>query len=93
VAGGAREELALALLQQFPHPDGHFADLPREGLTVHLRLSEQGKAHAKVETREGMAEVALALTGLTVTQLHLVLAALKSSEDDPHTPNQSLDVV
>ncbi|WP_159401179.1 hypothetical protein [Streptomyces sp. NRRL B-24484] len=87
VAGGAREELAHALLRQFPHPDGHFQDLPREGLTVHLRLSDQSKAHAKVETRDGMAEAALTLTGLTIAQLHLVLRTLKESAGD--TPPRS----
>ncbi|WP_234339841.1 MULTISPECIES: hypothetical protein [Streptomyces] len=72
----------LALLRQFPHPDGHFQDQPREGLTVHLRLSDRGKAHAKVEYRDGMAEATLTLTGLPITQLHLVMGTLKETEGE-----------
>ncbi|MFB7674066.1 hypothetical protein ACFC26_21905 [Kitasatospora purpeofusca] len=93
VAGGGREELALALLRQFPHPDGHFCDLPREGLTVHLPLSDTGGAHAKMETRGGMEEVTVTLTGLTVPQLRLVLDALKGSDGVHQTPTQTPDVV
>ncbi len=77
VAGGGRAEFARALLEQFSHPGGHFTNLPREGLTVHLRLLEEGDADAKVETRDDMAKVSLALTGLTRAQVHLVLEALK----------------
>ncbi|MFJ1757603.1 hypothetical protein [Kitasatospora sp. NPDC088134] len=87
VAGGAREELARTLLRRFPHPQGHFADLPREGLTVHLPLSAAGEVHAKVETRDDMAKVSLTLTGLTVDQMLRALDVLTGA-GTPAPPNE-----
>ncbi|MFJ5927962.1 hypothetical protein ACIQF6_35745 [Kitasatospora sp. NPDC092948] len=87
VAGGAREELARTLLRRFPDPRGHFVDLPREGLTVHVPLPAAGEVHAAVETRDDMAKVSLTLTGLTVDQMHRVLASLTDA-GQPTPPNE-----